>query len=220
MANFIETPRFPENISYGSSGGPEYNTTVVGLYSGYEQRIANFTNPLHKYNVGYGIKLKDDLEVVLQYFHVVAGRFLAFRYKDWQDFKSCAVFNTPAADDQLLGTGDSTTGSDGTADYDLIKTYSFGASTYDRPIYKPVDGTLLVAVDGVAKTEGVHYNIDLTLGRITFTNGNHPLAGLDVTAGFEFDVPVRFNSDMLDISQDFYHGGSLRIELKEIRISR
>ncbi len=217
---FIETPRFPDTISYGSSGGPEYNTTVIGLGSGHEQRIRNFDHPLHKYNVGLGVKVLTDLETILHYYHVVAGRFDGFRFKDFTDFSSAGLGNTVTNSDQNLGTGNSTDGNDGNADFDLIKVYSFGTTNYSRPIYKPVSGTVLVAVDAVAKTETVHYNVDYTIGRITFTAGNNPLTGEVVTAGFEFDVPVRYDSDTIDISHEFFNAGALQIILKEIRIVR
>ncbi len=217
---FIETPRFPDSISYGSSGGPEYNTTVVALGSGHEQRIRNFDHPLHKYNVGLGVKVLTDLETILQYFHVVAGRFDGFRYKDFTDFSSAGLGNTVANTDQNIGTGDSTTGFDGTADFDLIKLYSFGSTTYSRPIYKPITGTLLVAVDGVPKAETTQWTADYSIGRITFVAGQHPTTGQVVTAGYEFDVPVRFDSDMIDISHEFFNAGALNIILKEVRIVR
>lgn len=219
---FIETPRFPDSISYGSGGGPEYNTTVVGLGSGYEQRIRNWDHPLHKYNVGMGIKLLTDLEVVLQYYHVVAGRFDGFRFKDFTDFSSAGLGNTITNLDQNIGTGDSTDGVDGNGVFDLTKLYTFGATQYTRPIYKPVQGTLVVAVAGIAQTEGGggDYTVDYTNGRITFNSGDHPLTGQAVTAGFEFDVPVRFDDDMLDISHEFFNAGTLSVILKELRMSR
>jgi len=219
---FIETPRFPDTISYGSGGGPEYNTTVVALGSGHEQRIRNWNHPLHKYNVGMGIKLLEDLETVLQYYHTIAGRFGGFRFKDFTDFSSAALGSAVTNLDQNIGTGDSTDGIDGNGVFDLTKLYSFGSTTYTRPIYKPVQGTLLVAVDGTPQTEGggSDYTVDYTIGRITFTSGNHPLTGEVVTAGFNFDVPVRFDDDMLDISHEFFNAGSLSVILKELRMSR
>ena len=212
MTTFIETPRFPDDISYGSRGGPGFATTVVPTDSGSESRNQRWSYPRHEYDVAFGINTLARLEALLIYFHLVAGRAIGFRYKDWMDFKSCLRASTPAATDCALGTGDGVT-----AAFQIVKVYTGGAYSRTRKITKPINGTLLVAVAGAAKTEGTHYNASYTTGIITFTAGNIPTEGQAVTAGFEFDVPVRFDTDRLSINIDDYNAGAVQVPLIELK---
>jgi uncharacterized protein (TIGR02217 family) len=214
----METPRFPEDISYGSTGGPMYNTDVITVNSGFETRNANWVQSRHEYNVAFGIRTQAYLDELIEYFHAVQGKAIGFRYKDWADYKSCSVTETVAVTDQTIGTGDSTTGSDGTATYQITKTYTKGSYSVARDITKPVSGTVLVEVNGVTKTESTHYTIDYTTGIITFTGSNRPLTGELVKCGYEFDVPVRFDTDTLSINLEMYEHGTVDVPLVELRI--
>jgi uncharacterized protein (TIGR02217 family) len=185
---------------------------VVETDSGAESRNQRWSYPRHKYDIGYGIRTLDRLENLLSYFHVVAGKAIGFRYKDWMDFKSCARTGTPATTDSAIGTG---TGS--LATFQLVKTYTQGAYTRARKIVKPIASTVLVAVAGTTKTVTTHYTLDATTGIVTFTGGNLPTAGQAVTAGFEFDVPCRFDSDDLPISLDYLKSGAASVLLIELK---
>ena len=148
---------------------------------------------------------------VLAFFEERRGRAYGFRWKDWADFKSCAPSQSPAATDQTLGTGD---GTDTT--FQLIKTYGASYLPWPRTIAKPVSGTLRVAVNGGAQTEGVDFSVDSTTGIVTFTAA--PPNGQSVTAGFEFDVPVRFDTDSLEIEMAAgLHGGIPNVPVVELR---
>lgn len=212
MTTFIESPRFPDDISYGSRGGPAYNTTVIVVDSGAESRNQRWSYPRHEYDVAYGINTLAKLEDLLHFFHVVAGRAIGFRFKDWMDYKSCDRSATPAQEDVSIGTGDGTED-----DFQLVKTYTQGAYTRTRKILKPVSGTLLVAVAASAKQEGVHYDVDYATGIVTFKAGNIPTNGQAVTAGFEFDVPVRFDTDRLSINLDDYNTASAQVPVVELK---
>ena len=216
--SFLETPRFPDRIAYGSAGGPEWSTTVVQIKSGRTVRNQNWTYPLHRYNVATGIKSEDDYETLLDFFNAVAGRASGFRYKDWRDYKSCSIGDTPANDDQTIGTGDGAED-----DYQIIKTYTAGALSNQRIISKPINGTLVVAVAGTAKTETTHYTVDYTTGIITFTAGNVPTTGQAVTCGYEFDTPCEFGIDYLqsafeDRGSGVYYYAIDDIPVQEIRV--
>ncbi|MCU0842917.1 MAG: DUF2460 domain-containing protein [Thiobacillaceae bacterium] len=212
MTTFIEAPRFPDDISYGSRGGPGWATTVIETDSGSEVRNQRWSYPRHEYDVAFGINTLARLEALLKYFHVVAGMAIGFRYKDWMDYKSCDRADTPAATDCAIGTG---TGALTT--FQLVKVYTQGAYTRSRRILKPVAGTVLIAVDGAEKSAGTHYNVDPSDGRIVFTTGNIPTAGQAVTAGFEFDVPVRFAVDRLSINLNDYNSGAAQVPLIELK---
>jgi uncharacterized protein (TIGR02217 family) len=212
MTTFIETPRFPDDIAYGSKGGPGWSTNVVETDSGAESRNQRWSYPRHKFDVAYGIRTMARLENLLSYFHVVAGKAIGFRYKDFMDFKSCGRTGTPAATDSVIGTG---TGA--LAAFQLVKTYTQGSYTRSRKIVKPIASTVLIAVAGTTKTVTTHYALDATTGIVTFTAGNLPSAGQSVTAGFEFDVPCRFDSDELSINLDDYNSGATSVMLIELK---
>ncbi len=201
--------RFPDNISRGARGGPERRTQVVELASGDEERNASWANSRRRYDVAYGIRRADDLAAVVAFFEARNGRLHGFRYKDWADYKSALPSQANTATDQQIGTG---TGSIQT--FQLTKRYTSGAQTWVRTITKPVAGTVRVALGMVEQMSG--WTVDTTTGVITFTTA--PAGGVIVRAGFEFDVPVRFDSDSLDVTLDFERLGSITaIPLLEIR---
>ena len=201
--------RFPDNISRGARGGPERRTQVVELASGDEERNASWANSRRRYDVAYGIRRADDLAAVVAFFEARNGRLHGFRYKDWADYKSCLPSQAVAPTDQQIGTG---TGSLQT--FQLSKRYTSGAQTWVRTITKPVPGTVRVALGMVEQLSG--WTLDTATGVITFTTA--PANGVIVRAGFEFDVPVRFDSDTLDVTLDFERLGSITsIPLLEIR---
>ena len=201
--------RFPDNISRGARGGPERRTQIVELASGDEERNASWANSRRRYDVAYGIRRADDLAAVVAFFEARNGRLHGFRYKDWADYKSALPSQANTATDQQIGTG---TGSLQT--FQLAKRYTSGAQTWARTITKPVTGTVRVALGMVEQMSG--WTLDTTTGVITFTTA--PAGGVIVRAGFEFDVPVRFDSDTLDVTLDFERLGSITaIPLLEIR---
>jgi uncharacterized protein (TIGR02217 family) len=206
--------RFPTAISFGATGGPERRTDVVILGSGHEERNQRWADSRRRYDAGYGLKSLDDLDIVIAFFEEQRGRLHGFRWKDHADFKSCAPAGTPVATDQIIGTGDGAT-----TDFQLTKLYGSSYAPWTREIKKPVAGTLLVAVDGVAQINSADYAVDPTTGIITFLPGAIPGPAAIITAGFEFDVPVRFDTDRLEISLDgFRHGSIPSVPVIEIRI--
>ena len=201
--------RFPDNISRGARGGPERRTQIVELASGAEERNASWANSRHRYDVAYGIRRADDLAAVVAFFEARNGRLHGFRFKDWADFKSCLPSQTPGATNQPIGTG---TGA--ATQFQLTKRYTSGAQSWTRAITKPVAGTVTIALNGVPQASG--WSVSTTSGLVTFTTA--PAAGVAITAGFEFDVPVRFDTDALDVTLDFERLGSITsIPLVEIR---
>lgn len=205
--------QFPVGISYGVTGGPRRRTEIATLASGAEERNSLWADSRREYNAGYGIKSHDDLHAVLAFFEARLGQGRGFRFKDWLDYKSCPPLTPVTPVDQVLGTG---TGA--LASFQLIKLYASGAQSWTRIIKKPVTGTVRVAVAGVEKALGVDFTVDATTGVITFQAGHEPAGGAAVTAGFEFDVPVRFNTDYLFLNLSQFEAGEipdiLIIELK------
>jgi len=187
--------RFPTAISRNAQGGPERRTDVVVLGSGFEERNSRWAGSRRSYNAGYGVRSLDDLNAVIGFFEERRGRLHAFRWRDHADWKSCPPQQTPTALDQVIATGDGTTPS-----FQLAKTYGGTYAPWTRSIQKPVAGTVVIAVAGVVKTAGTHYAVDDTRGIVTFLPASVPAAGQIITAGFEFDVPVRFDTDKLEVN--------------------
>jgi uncharacterized protein (TIGR02217 family) len=206
--------RFPESISLGAVGGPERRTDIVSLGSGFEQRNARWAASRRRFDAGYGVKTVDELHEIIEFFEERRGRLYGFRWKDWSDFKSCLPLAAPSPCDQHLGEGSAQR-----AAFALKKRYGSVYAPYDRSITKPVCGTVLIAVAGNIQTEDADYVVDYTAGLITFQAGRAPATGAAVTAGFEFDTPVRFDADQLAISLDSYHSGRIpKIPIVELRL--
>ena len=206
--------RFPTAISLGASGGPERRTDIVVLGSGHEERNQRWADSRRRYEAGYGVKSLDDLQAVIAFFEERRGRLHGFRWKDHADYKSCAFASAPTAEDQPIGTGDGAT-----AEFQLVKHYGASFAPWSREITKPVLGTVKVAVDGALLTEGADYFLDYATGLVTFDAGSIPAADAAITAGFEFDVPARFDTDRLEINlQGFGHGSIPSVPIVEIRI--
>jgi uncharacterized protein (TIGR02217 family) len=204
--------RFPTSISLGALGGPERRTDIVVLGSGAEERNTRWADSRRTYNAGYGVKSLDDLSAVVAFFEERRGRLHGFRWRDPLDYKSCAPARTPTALDQTLGIGDGVR-----SIFDLVKIYGTTFNPYTRRITKPTTGTVLLAVNGMIEPAAT-YIVDHTAGRITFLAGHIPPLGQPVSAGFQFDVPVRFDTDKLEINLSGFRAGAIpSIPLIEIR---
>jgi uncharacterized protein (TIGR02217 family) len=205
--------RFPLDISRGAEGGPERRTDIVTLGSGAEERNSRWANSRRSWNAGYGVHTLDALHTIIAFFEERRGRLHGFRWRDAGDWKSCGPQGTPSMLDQTIATGDGAT-----ATFQLTKTYGGIYAPWIRPITKPVAGTVKIAVAGAARTLATHFTVDTAAGRVTFLAGSIPGAGQAITAGFEFDCPVRFDTDKLEINiQGFRHGAIPHIPIIEIR---
>jgi uncharacterized protein (TIGR02217 family) len=204
--------RFPATLSFGSQGGPERRTEIVTLASGYEERNTPWAHGRRRFDAGMGLRSLDDLAEVVAFFEARAGQLHGFRWKDWTDFKSCPPSQVVAFDNQALGQGD---GSQKL--FPLVKSYASGPALYSRPITKPVEGTVRVGLGGVEKTVGQGVQIEIQGGVLRFDTA--PAMGVTVTAGFEFDVPVRFDTDCIQISVASFEAGEVpQIPVIEVRI--
>lgn len=204
--------RFPANLSFGSVGGPERRTEIVTLANGFEERNSPWAHARRRYDAGVGLRSLDDVEALIAFFEARRGQLAGFRWKDWSDFKSCAASGTVGHEDQVIAFGDGAA-----MVFALTKTYRSGAQTYVRPIVKPVIGTVRVAVAGDPKVESLEFTVNGATGLINFTVP--PAIGVQVTAGFEFDVPVRFDTDRIQTSvQSFQAGEVPNVPVVEVRV--
>lgn len=199
--------RFPLEVGYGAGGGPEFSTTVIVTASGFEQRNINWAEARVRYDAGLGVRSEADLATVMAFFRARRGRAFAFRFRDPLDYSSAASGGAVTPLDQVLGTGDGVR-----TTFALVKHYG-GSDGYTRCITRPVAGTVRVAVNGTELSAGWSTG---TLGEVQFETA--PPAGAVVTAGFEFDVPVRFGDDQLHVSLAGFRAGEIpSIPLIEVR---
>jgi len=206
--------RFPTAISRNAQGGPERRTDVVVLGSGYEERNSRWADSRRSYNAGYGVRSLDDLHRIIAFFEERRGRLHAFRWRDPMDWKSCAPNAPPSPLDQVLGSGDGTT-----AAFQLRKSYGSTFAPWVREIKKPVADRVRIAVGGVELSAGDAFAVDPSSGIVTFLAGHIPDADQSVTAGFEFDVPARFDTDKLEINLSGFTSGAIpNIPIIEVRL--
>lgn len=204
--------RFPANLSFGSVGGPERRTEIVTLANGFEERNTPWAHSRRRYDAGVGLRSLNDIETLIAFFEARAGQLHGFRWKDWSDYRSGQPTVLPTPEDQLIGTGDGKT-----TVFQLQKTYVSGLQSYTRPIRKPVSGTVLVAIAGDPKVEGLEFTVNAETGEVTFALP--PDLGTRVTAGFEFDVPVRFDTDAIQTSVASFQAGEVpAVPVVEVRL--
>ncbi|UAT42663.1 DUF2460 domain-containing protein [Anaplasmataceae bacterium AB001_6] len=175
---FLEI-RFPEDISFGAIGGPNFNTNIEQTAAGYEARFINWLEPKIYYNVSHGIKTKDQIDQIISFFYVTQGRANGFRFKDWMDYKipKQVISKAPSSGMQIY------------------KNYTFNQQTFKRPIKKIVPNTEIVYSNDIP-LESTQYTIDYNNGLLVTEEGG------EISIECEFDIPVRFASDDLKIGLD------------------
>ena len=209
--NFHEI-RFPTSLSFGSIGGPERKTDVVTLANGFEERNTPWAHSRRRYDAGVGLRSLDDIEQLIAFFEARRGPLYGFRWKDWSDYKSAFASQSQEFTDQTIAQGDGAT-----TTFQLSKTYTSGAFSYTRPISKPVAGTVRVGLAGSELSEGGDFTVDAATGQITFASP--PAQAAPITAGFEFDVPVRFESDQIQTSMASFEAGEVpNVPIVEVRV--
>ena len=210
MTAFHEA-RLPARLAFGCTGGVERRTQVTTLGSGFERRSSPWAQGRRRYLIGTATRPLDDAAELVAFFEARRGRLHGFRFRDPADCRSCAPSATPAATDQAIGTGDGVRKT-----FALAKTYGSGETAVIRPIAKPVAGTVKIAVAGVALGLAA-FAVDAATGLVTLVVA--PAAGAAVTAGFEFDVPVRFDSDRIDVTLESFNAARLgAVALVEVRV--
>ncbi len=202
MTGFHEVT-FPLRLALGTSGGPVRATDIVSLSNGREARNSRLKNARRHYDVGSAIRSVDDLYEVLAFFEARRGELYGFRFSDPVDFQSCGPSQVPAADDQVIGAGDGAR-----TDFPLIKTYGDVGGESERMISKPLAGSLVMQVAGLAVPQS-DFTLDPATGMVSFVESAIPANGAIIRAGFKFDVPVRFAIDRIDITLSAFNAGRI-----------
>ncbi|MBL4871005.1 MAG: DUF2460 domain-containing protein [Robiginitomaculum sp.] len=200
---------FPLPLAFGASGGPQRQTEIVTLASGHEQRNTSQFSSRRRYDAGIGVKSLADVQLLIAFFEARRGQYHGFRFRDPIDYSSALGKDPVSNVDQVLGVGDGVQ-----SDWQLRKVYGDMEGSWHRVISKPIIGSVVIALDGVETNTA---QIDHGTGIVSLSTP--PANGVIITAGFEFDVPVRFDADSLNTSlESFGAGGVVHIPLVEIRI--
>lgn len=203
--------RLPARLAFGSTGGVERRTEVVTLGSGFERRSTPWAQGRRRYLIGANLRSLDDMAALTAFFEARRGRLYGFRFRDFADFKSCGPGAEIAPFDHLLGVGDGER-----AAFQLRKLYGEGEDPAERFITKPVEGAVRVAVGG-EELPGGAFEVDTTTGVVTLQSP--PPTSVPVTGGFEFDVPVRFDADRIDVTLESFAAGRMAaVPLIEVRV--
>ena len=201
----FEDVLFPIEIGAEASVAPSFSTNVVTGASGFEARNANWSQARLRFDAGPGVRGDPELETLLAFYRARRGPAVAFRFCDPYDNSSSGMTGEPSAADQAIGTGDGAT-----TRFALVKSYGGGEQ---RRITRPKTGSLRVAVDGLEIATG--WTLD-EKGIVQFSQA--PAAGTAITAGFLFDVPVRFAEDRLEINRATFRAGEApSVPLIEVR---
>ena len=194
---------YPLTLGGDAAASPEFSTSVAVTASGHEYRNALWSDARMRYDVGPGIRSEAELGTLIAFFRARYGPARGFRLRDPFDFSSAAMTGTPSASDQHIGTGDGMA-----SRFRLVKNYG----EQQRRITRPQPGSIRIAV-GAVETAAWRYEAG---GWIVFDSA--PAAGAPITAGYLFDVPVRFAEDRLDVSGvSFAAGEAPSVALIEIR---
>ncbi len=184
--------QFPPDISYGATGGAGFQTDIIVVNSGFEQRNATWADSRCIFDVSHGVKTQTQLNELIAFFRVMKGRANGFRFKDWSDF-------SVATGQGIFTTLTATT-------FQMYRRYTTSGNNHDRKITKPVNGTIVV-------TGGSGVSINYTTGVVTVTSGTPT----EWTG--EFDVPCRFDTDQMKVGLENYNIYSWgNIPVVEIRI--
>jgi len=197
----------PARLAFGSTGGVERRTEIVTLASGYERRSTPWAQGRRRYLIGSNLRSLDDMAALTAFFEARRGRLYGFRFRDFADFKSCGPGGTVAATDQAIGLGDGVRRT-----FALTKAYGDQA----REILKPVTGSVRVAVNGVEPSASA-WSVDNATGVVTFATA--PSTGAAIRAGFQFDTPVRFDADRIEVTLETFGAGRMvAMPLIEVRV--
>jgi len=188
---------FPLGIGREASVTPGFSTQTVESLSGHERRSSDWADARMRFDAGPGVRSEADLVALMEFFRARRGAARGFRFTDPFDNQSALAGEAVSAIDQRLGTGDGAA-----SQFRLAKYYGQGPDAQQRFITRPVAGSIRVAVDGVEQAGGWSH---AGQGVIAFDVA--PAEGAVLTAGFRFDVPVRFAGDALEISRATFAAG-------------
>lgn len=203
--------QLPDDVERGAQGGPRFKTDILPLSSGFEKRNISWEETRGFWDISYGIQTKADFDIVKAFFYARRGRANSFPFKDWSDFELAR---------QSMFTTDGST-----ATFQIFKQYEPGPFFFDRDITKPLGSGGLAFVNNISQTvvydvapAATEVSIARLTGIVTLGSTHAATSALDVELQTEFDVPVRFDTDALDINLLTFDAGSIpQLPIMEVR---
>jgi uncharacterized protein (TIGR02217 family) len=196
MTGFHEV-LFPLGLSRGAKVSLEHRVKIIGLNNGHERRISPWAHGRRRYEVIRGVESASDLADLMAFFQARKGPLFGFRFRDPFHDRSCSLSDEPSPFDQVIALGNGIS-----REFQLIKTQG----EWQRPITKPAAGSLKLSVGDQEITQG--FSLNQTTGLVTFSQA--PPDGALIKAGFLFDTPVRFDTEVLEISLEAFSAGQLQ----------
>lgn len=196
---------FPLEIGRDAMAAAEFSTNIVTTLSGHEHRNSGWSDARLSFDAGPGIRSERELSILIDFFRARRGAAIGFRFTDPFDFSSKQMVAEPTMLDQILGVGDGIRRA-----FPLLKKY--GEEAQCRRITRPRTESVSVALDAERASE---WSL-AEKGMIEFASP--PAVGTIVSAGFLFDVPVRFAEDRIEVSRATFGAGDMpHIPLLEIK---
>jgi uncharacterized protein (TIGR02217 family) len=188
---FAEVRLYHKDIIEGTAGGVAFLTDITINNGGFEQRNANWEYPLGSWEIGQRGYNKDTIEYLQSFHRQRRGRYQGFRFRDMADFAASA---TPLPSEDGFFTQGFIVSTANPLVGQLIKRYSDGTFVADRIISKPVAGSIAGIPSGC--------QLNLNTGEVSSSFAiNEPIA-----VAFEFDVPVRFDTERLHVTLESTEG--------------
>ncbi len=198
MQGFDEVD-FPIAIGRAAEVVTEFSADVIETGSGHEQRVLHWADARMRYDVGAGLRSEADVVALVGFFRARRGPVRGFRFRDPFDHQGS---------DEAIGSGDGVE-----TRFALVKRYGESEDAQTRRITRPVASSVRVFVDGVELADGWALEEG---GWIAFDEA--PAIGAALSAGFDFDVPVRFAEQRLGVSRATFLAGELAsVPLVEVR---
>jgi uncharacterized protein (TIGR02217 family) len=199
---------FPIEIGARAEVSASFSTQVITTLSGHERRNADWADAQLSFDVAPGIRSETELQTLIAFFRARMGPAIGFRFTDPLDHSSNGTAAPPTMNDQILGTGNGVS-----TVFPLVKHYGVAPGNQTRRITRPVAGSVVVAINGVATSA---WQL-AAKGVVQFDIA--PPAGAIISAGYLFDVPVRFADDRLDVGRATFAAGDIAsvilVEIKE-----
>lgn len=215
MSRFIDEYAPDDMPTWPCASMPKWSTQISQVDSGAEQANQRWAHPLYRFTMPEVIREQVTFEAVRDQWLAMRGPAFTWPWQDPMDFASVAldaptVVPVLTRFDQIIGTGDGVTRT-----FQLKKTYVRGSQTYVRDIHLPVLSTVLIGVAGM--DPGAVWSVSRPGGEVTFNAA--PTPGQSITAGYLYDVEVRFESDdaFEGIVQSYAVSGYASLTLVEVR---
>ncbi len=184
----FDEERLPLEYTEMATGGPVFDTGIVGNPTGVQQRSIRRQDAIRSWDIQFEGMTPAQRNTLESFFINKYGGGIGFRFFAPGDNR---WFN------DVIATSTGT----GTASYPLYRKYVGTYRTISRRIFKPNDSAVSIYFNGVLQnfTLGSNYWFDGVNGYIYFAAGSRPSNGVSIKLdGGSYDTPVVFASDFFN----------------------